>query len=130
MRGKGSLLVLVCAGAVLPAAVVNAACPVGGPAVTLSGTISQLHGDRLVIVPRTGLPVMIDAAPALAAWQSTPLIAGRAVEVLGRRGADGVVHADVIRRIKDSPASWGADCPPAAPNGNQVPLWPGRTDTE
>ncbi len=84
-----------------------------GPAVELFGTISKVQGNQLIIETRDGKQLTIDATPALTAQESTPLVDGRAVDILGTEELGGVVRADVIRHAKDAPTSWGADCLPA-----------------
>jgi hypothetical protein len=119
------ILILACAGAALASAsqAAESGCPravpapgvaaSAGPAAELFGTISQIQGNQLTVETRTGKQVTIDATPALNAQQSTPLIPGRAVDILGTLGPAEVVRADVIRQAKPDPAGWDPDCMPA-----------------
>lgn len=55
----------------------------------------------------------VDATPALNAHQSTLLLLGRAVDILGTLGPGVVARADAIRHAKDAAAAWAPDCLPA-----------------
>jgi hypothetical protein len=83
-----------------------------GPASNVFGKIIELNGAQMTIQTREGQPVTVDVTAALAAHQTTPLLLGRAVDVLGTVGPGGVVRADAIRHAKDSVAGWGVDCLP------------------
>jgi predicted outer membrane protein len=126
MAGLRTLLILTCALATLASwAKADTACPraapapgaaaTGAPATRLSGTIVKIEGAQLTVKTRTGEEVSVYARPALDAQQSTLLLVGRSVDILGTlAGPNGLVYADAIRRAKDDPAGWPPDCPPAS----------------
>ena len=86
--------------------------PSTGEPLELFGTVSEQRGDWLTIATRTGKQVTLDATPALKAQESTILLPGRSVDILGTRGATGVLYADVISRAKGGPTAWPPDCAP------------------
>jgi predicted outer membrane protein len=125
MAGLRMLLILTCALATIGSwAKAETACPraapapgaaaADAPATRLSGTIVKIEGAQLTVKTRTGQEVSVYAGPALAAQQSTLLLVGRSVDILGTlAGPNGLVYADAIRHAKDNPSAWPPDCPPA-----------------
>lgn len=124
MVGLRTLLILTCAAATFASwAKADTACPravsaagaaaASAPATRLIGTIVKVEGALLTVKTRTGEEVRVYAGPALDAQQSTVLLVGRSVDILGTlAGSNGLVYADAIRRAKDNPAGWPPDCPP------------------
>ena len=125
MAGLRTLLILTCAITTLAswvkadttcprAAPVSGGAATGAPATRLSGTIVKIEGAQLTVKTRTGEEVSVYAGPALDAQQSSLLLVGRSVDILGTlAGPNGLVYADAIRPAKDDPAAWPPDCPPA-----------------
>jgi len=126
MTGLRTLLILTCAittlaagaqaGTICPRAIPVAGAAVStAPATRLIGTIVTIDGAQLTIKTRTGAEVLVYAGPALDAQESTDLLVGRSVDILGTLiGPNGLVSADAIRRAKDNPAGWPLDCAPAS----------------
>ncbi len=73
------------------------------------GKIGSIEGSRLTIRTRTGTVVQVDASAATAGGRSTPLVVGRAVDIVGMIDAAGTLHAERIMRAKESPALWPPD---------------------
>jgi predicted outer membrane protein len=125
MAALRALLILTCAVATYgswakadtacpPAAPAPGAAATGAPATRLSGTIVKIEGAQLAVKTRTGQEVNVNAGPALDAQQSSLLLVGRSVDILGTlAGPNGLVYADAIRHAKDNPSAWPPDCPPA-----------------
>ena len=122
MVGLRTLLILACAISTLASwAKADTACPravsaagaaaASAPAMRLIGTIVKIDGAELTVKTRTVEDVLVYAGPALDAQQSTVLMLGRSVDILGTViGPNGLVSADVIRRAKGNPAGWPPDC--------------------
>ena len=126
MAGLRTLMILTCAITTLASwAKADTVCPravsaagaaaSSAPATRLIGTIVTVEGAHLTIKTRTGEEVRVYAGRALDAQQSTLLLVGHSVDILGTLvGPYGLVSADVIRPAKDDPALWPPDCPPAS----------------
>jgi hypothetical protein len=75
----------------------------------ICGRLISVHGRRLVLRLRNAKTMIVDAAEVLRNHSSEPLILGRAFAVDGTYERSGVYRAQLIFRVKDSPALWLAD---------------------
>lgn len=82
-----------------------------GQPVALYGVLDAISGNQLTITTQAGVKMTLDAGPALKSGETTILVPRETLSVLGSRGADGTIHADVIRRAKGLPAT-APDCSP------------------
>ena len=82
--------------------------PVAGSAAVVNGTVVELDGPTLWLRTRTET-LRVDVSDAERAYQTVPLVAGKAVTVYGHREKGGAVRADSIDYAPDSPALWKAD---------------------
>ncbi|MGH7120125.1 MAG: hypothetical protein ACREFP_14240 [Acetobacteraceae bacterium] len=82
-----------------------------GQPVALYGVLDAMNGNQLTITTEAGVKMTIDAGPALKSGETTILVPKETLSVLGSRGADGTIHADVIRRAKGVPAT-APECSP------------------
>jgi hypothetical protein len=73
------------------------------------GTIRSMQGLRLWIVNRNGRTLVVDDADAWRLHQSAVPVVGRSISVRGTYEGTGVLHAQTVLRVKDSPALWPAD---------------------
>lgn len=82
--------------------------PVAGSAAVVNGTVVELEGSTLWLRTRTET-LRVDVSDAERAYETVPLVAGKAVTVYGHREKGGAVRADSIDYAPDSPALWKAD---------------------
>jgi len=75
----------------------------------ICGKIQGLKGTMVMLQTRTGSLVQVDTKPAMEAQRSAPLVVGRAISVKGTVDKAGILHAEVLQRVKDSSILWPAD---------------------
>lgn len=73
------------------------------------GKIQSLKGTMVMLQTRTGSLVQVDTKPAMEAQRSAPLVVGRAIGVKGTVDKAGILHAEILQRVKDSSILWPAD---------------------
>jgi hypothetical protein len=94
-------------GGTLPPLVVPPPTPPRTPFPSqIFGRITRIDTPQITLQPATGALVAVDTTEAVAADQSVPFVVGRAVHVFGAPDTDGLWHARIIERAKDSPALW------------------------
>lgn len=92
---------------VKPALVAARAAPLPDGQHRLSGRVESLDGSLIRLAARTGKLVTVDATGAVHGEHI--VVAGKALDVIGRYDAAGMLHATTIARAKDDPALWAED---------------------
>jgi|HubBroStandDraft_6_1064221.scaffolds.fasta_scaffold61460_2 outer membrane protein assembly factor BamB len=73
------------------------------------GVVTKVEGSLITLRTRTGSEVRVDTTAADKANLSAAAPLGRALHAAGTIDSAGVMHAEAIMRVKDSPAFWAAD---------------------
>jgi outer membrane protein assembly factor BamB len=73
------------------------------------GVVTKVEGSVITLRTRTGSEVRVNTTAADKANLSAAAPLGRALQVSGTIDSAGVMQADVIMRVKNSPAFWEAD---------------------
>jgi outer membrane protein assembly factor BamB len=73
------------------------------------GVVTKVDGSAITLRTRTGSEVRVDSTAADKENLSVATPVGRALQVVGTTDSAGVMHAQVIMRVKDAPTFWEAD---------------------
>jgi len=73
------------------------------------GTLTQVHGTRLVVKSRSGKLIDVDAAAAARRKIDLKAQVGATVQLIGTEGPSGVFSADRIFPVEANPQGWPAD---------------------
>jgi hypothetical protein len=74
------------------------------------GVLERANGTAITLRLRNGRLLAVDAAPAFALDRvAEPLFAGKPTVVEGDFSANGLFHANAVKRAAPRPASWGLD---------------------
>jgi len=75
----------------------------------VSGTVHKIHGAEFSLENRNQQTVQVDAAAAIQAQRCVTLYEGLVVSVQGTVDKRGVLHAEIVNRIKNARAMWPDD---------------------
>jgi hypothetical protein len=75
----------------------------------VSGIIHKVDGAKFALETRDGKTMQVDAASAIKAERTVALHEGLAVSAEGTVDKAGVLHAELISRIKSARAMWAED---------------------
>lgn len=103
--GAGPVL-SVSAGGGLAGALSDAPSP---EAHHVSGIVHKIHGAAFSLENRNGQTLQVDASAAIQAQRCVTLYEGAVVSVDGPTDKQGVLHAQIVNRIKSSRAMWPDD---------------------
>lgn len=75
----------------------------------MSGIVHKIDGNKFTLGLRTGKTVQVDASNAAKAEKLVTLTEGLAVSAEGTLDKAGILHAEMVNRIKSARAMWPED---------------------
>lgn len=75
----------------------------------MSGIVHKINGNKFTLELRTGKTVQVDASSAAKSEKLVTLSEGLAVSAGGTLDKAGILHAEMVNRIKSARAMWPED---------------------